>query len=77
FLPVMLCIAIPLGLARENKGVAAFAGFVGYSVMNLAVNFWLTAKVILPTTDAAVLKSKNVQNILVIPSIDTVILVAV
>ncbi|MGX5147053.1 PTS transporter subunit EIIC, partial [Enterobacter hormaechei] len=23
FLPVMFCIAIPLGLARENKGVAA------------------------------------------------------
>ncbi|WP_213707867.1 PTS transporter subunit EIIC, partial [Citrobacter freundii] len=40
FLPVMFCIAIPLGLARENKGVAAFAGFVGYAVMNLAVNFW-------------------------------------
>jgi PTS system maltose and glucose-specific IIC component len=48
FLPVMFCIAIPLGLARENKGVAAFAGFVGYAVMNLAVNFWLTAKGILP-----------------------------
>lgn len=47
FLPVMFCIAIPLGLARENKGVAAFAGFVGYAVMNLAVNFWLTAKGIL------------------------------
>lgn len=44
FLPVMFCIAIPLGLARENKGVAAFAGFVGYAVMNLAVNFCLTAK---------------------------------
>lgn len=27
FLPVMFCIAIPLGLARENKGVAAFARF--------------------------------------------------
>ena len=38
----------PLGLARENKGVAAFAGFVGYAVMNLAVNFWLTAKVFCP-----------------------------
>lgn len=77
FLPVMFCIAIPLGLARENKGVAAFAGFVGYAVMNLAVNFWLTAKGILPTTDAAVLKANNVQNILGIPSIDTGILGAV
>lgn len=56
----MFCIAIPLGLARENKGVAAFAGFVGYVVMNLAVNFWLTNKGILLTTDAAVLKANNI-----------------
>ena len=77
FLPVMFCIAIPLGLARENKGVAAFAGFVGYAVMNLAVNFWLTAKGILPTTDAAVLKANNIQNIIGIQSIDTGILGAV
>ena len=31
FLPVMFCIAIPLGLARENKGVAAFAELVAVS----------------------------------------------
>ncbi len=60
----MFCISIPLGLARANKGVAAFAGFVGYAVMNLAVNFWLTNKGILPTTDAAVLKANNIQSIL-------------
>ena len=77
FLPVMFCIAIPLGLARENKGVAAFAGFVGYAVMNLAVNFWLTAKGILPTTDAAILKANNIQNVIGIQSIDTGILGAV
>lgn len=77
FLPVMFCIAIPLGLARENKGIAAFAGFVGYAVMNLAVNFWLTAKGILPTTDAALLKAYNIQNVLGIQSIDTGILGAV
>ena len=77
FLPVMFCIAIPLGLARENKGVAAFAGFVGFAVMNLAVNFWLTAKGILPTTDAAVLKANNIQYVLGIQSIDTGILGAV
>ncbi len=77
FLPVMFCIAIPLGLARENKGVAAFAGFVGYAVMNLSVNFWLTAKGILPGADAAMLKANNIQNILGIPSIDTGILGAV
>jgi PTS system maltose and glucose-specific IIC component len=45
--------------------------------MNLAVNFWLTAKGILPTTDAAVLKANNIQNIIGIPSIDTGILGAV
>ncbi|EST83673.1 PTS system, maltose and glucose-specific II ABC, partial [Escherichia coli ECA-0157] len=31
---------------------------------NLAVNFWLTNKGILPTTDAAVLKANNIQSIL-------------
>ncbi|MBK4716475.1 MULTISPECIES: maltose/glucose-specific PTS transporter subunit IIBC [Tenebrionibacter/Tenebrionicola group] len=77
FLPVMFCIAIPLGLARENKGVAAFSGFVGYAVMNLAINFWLTAKGILPTTDISILKANNIQNILGIQSIDTGILGAV
>lgn len=77
FLPVMFCIAIPLGLARENKGVAAFAGFVGFVVMNLAVNFWLTAKGILPTSDPALLKANNIQNTLGIQSIDTGILGAV
>jgi len=77
FLPVMFCIAIPLGLARDNKGVAAFAGFVGYAVMNLSVNFWLTAKGILPTTDAAILKANNIQSIIGIQSIDTGILGAV
>ena len=67
----MFCIAILLGLARENKGVVAFAGFTGYAVMNLAVNFWLTNKGILPTTDAAVLKANNIQSISGIQSIDT------
>lgn len=77
FLPIMFCIAIPLGLARENKGVAAFAGFVGYAVMNLAVNFWLTAKGILPNADAATLKANNIQFVLGIQSIDTGILGAI
>lgn len=77
YLPVMFAVAIPLGMARNNKGVAAFSGFVGFAVMNLAVNFWLTAKGILPTTDAAVLKANNIQNIIGIQSIDTGILGAV
>lgn len=42
YLPVMFAMAIPLGLVRKEKGVAAFSGFVGYVVMNLAINFYLT-----------------------------------
>ncbi|MBA5728414.1 PTS maltose transporter subunit IICB [Aerococcaceae bacterium INB8] len=42
YLPVMFAMAIPLGLARREKGVAAFSGFVGYTVMILAINFYLT-----------------------------------
>lgn len=41
YLPVMFAMAIPLDLARKEKGVAAFSGFVGYTVMNLAINFYL------------------------------------
>ncbi|HFU4024844.1 TPA: maltose/glucose-specific PTS transporter subunit IIBC [Streptococcus suis] len=42
FLPVLFAMAIPLGLARKEKGVAAFSGFVSYTVMHLAINFYLT-----------------------------------
>ncbi|MBW7984402.1 maltose/glucose-specific PTS transporter subunit IIBC [Enterobacillus tribolii] len=77
FLPVMFAIAIPLGMARENKGVAAFAGFVGFAVFNLATNFYLTTQGILPTTDPAILKANNIQSVLGIQSIDTGILGAV
>ena len=55
YLPVMFAIAIPLGMARENKGVAAFSVFFGFAVLNLAINFWLTVKVILPSGDPLVL----------------------
>lgn len=41
-LPVLFAMAIPLGLARQEKGVAAFSGFVGYIVMHLSINFYLT-----------------------------------
>lgn len=77
FLPVMFAIAIPLGMARENKGVAAFSGFVGYAVLNLATNFYLTASGVLPTVDPVILKANNIQMILGIQSIDTGILGAV
>lgn len=33
FLPLMFAVAIPLGMARENKEIAAFAGLMGYIAM--------------------------------------------
>nr|WP_263313483.1 maltose/glucose-specific PTS transporter subunit IIBC [Mammaliicoccus sp. Marseille-Q6498] len=42
YLPVLFAIAIPIGLVKNEKGVAAFSGFVGYTIMNLAINFYLT-----------------------------------
>ncbi|EGU30842.1 maltose/glucose-specific PTS transporter subunit IIBC [Vibrio scophthalmi] len=40
-MPVLFAIAIPLGLAKEEKGVAAFSGFVGYLIMTMGTNFAL------------------------------------
>lgn len=77
FLPVMFAIAIPLGLARQDKGVAAFAGFVGYVVMNLAINFCLTERgIILPngTVSANAIMGNDLKMILGIQSVDTGIL---
>lgn len=77
FLPVMFAIAIPLGLAREDKGVAAFSGLVGYVVLNLSINFYLTIRGILPTTDVATLKQYDIQSVLGLESINTGILGAI
>lgn len=42
YLPLLFTVAIPLGLARTEKGVAAFSGLVGYIIMHLSINFYLT-----------------------------------
>lgn len=42
YLPVLFAMAIPLGLSKRNKGVAAYSGFVGYMLMNMGINFMLT-----------------------------------
>ena len=42
YLPIMFAMAIPMGLATRNKAVGAFAGFVGYMLMNLSINYYLT-----------------------------------
>lgn len=75
YLPVMFAVAIPLGLAREEKGVAAFAGFVGYAALNLSINFYLT--VVNVIGDGAAEKAYGVKSILGISSIDTGILGAI
>ncbi|GEB51908.1 hypothetical protein SCA03_44590 [Streptomyces cacaoi] len=76
FLPVLFAMAIPLGLAREDKGVAAFSGFVGYVAMNLAVNFFLTAKNV-DFEDKKAVEHYGIAEVLGIQSIDTGLLGAV
>lgn len=43
YLPFLFAIAVPLGMAKREKGVAAFSGVVGYMIMIISVNFYLTA----------------------------------
>lgn len=43
YLPLMFAMAIPMGLAKRNKAVGAFAGFVGHMLMNMSINYYLTA----------------------------------
>jgi PTS system maltose and glucose-specific IIC component len=74
FLPVMFAIAIPLGLAREDKGVAAFSGFVGFAAMNLAV--YLTANGV-DLEDEKAIAHYGIADVIGIQSIDTGLLGAV
>jgi len=66
FLPILFAMAIPIGLVKEDKGVAAMSGFVGYAVMNLAVNTYLTV--------SGGIEGATVRNILGIETIDTGVL---
>ncbi len=63
FLPLMFAVAIPLGMARENKEIAAFAGLIGFISMQLGTNFYLTEKGLLEIADT--------KMIMGIQSIDT------
>lgn len=76
FLPVLFAMAIPLGLAREDKGVAAFSGFVGFAAMNLAVNFYLTARGV-DLEDEKAIEHYGIADVLGVQSIDTGLLGAV
>lgn len=66
YLPLLFAVAIPLGMARENKEIAAFAGLVGFISMHLGTNFYLVQRGILETTDTS--------TIIGIESIDTGVL---
>src|SRR5690625_985543 len=42
YLPLLFAMAIPLGLVRYEKGVAAFSGLIGYVMMHLSINIYFT-----------------------------------
>lgn len=71
-LPIMFAMAIPLGLARSDKGVAAFSGYVGFQISNLTINFFLKASNML--ADADKMKEAGQSMVLGIQSIDTGVL---
>lgn len=64
----MFAIIIPMGMAKENKGVAAFSGLAGFIAMNLSVNSYLQITNQLASADA--LKSKGQAMVLGIQSIE-------
>ncbi len=50
-LPALFAIAIPIALTKYEKGVAGFAGFVGYYMMHSSANFMLTKLALLASSD--------------------------
>jgi len=42
YLPLMFAMALPLGLVRYEKGVAAFSGAIGFVVLHVVINFYLS-----------------------------------
>lgn len=68
-LPVMFAIAIPLGLAKKDKGVAAFSGYVGFTISHLVVNFSLSTMGILAAPEN--MKKAGQAMVMGIQSIDT------
>lgn len=49
-LPALFAIAIPIALAKHEKGVAGFAGFIGFYMMHNAANFMLLQQDLLATS---------------------------
>lgn len=70
-LPILFAMAIPLGLVKQEKGIAAFSGYVGFVVLNLSINFFLTETGQLATGS---LRDAGQAMIMGIHSIDTGVL---
>lgn len=67
-LPIMFAMAIPLGLARQDKGVAAFSGYVGFVMSSMTANFFLKVTGTLAAPEA--MKEAGQAMVLGIQSID-------
>ncbi|TXJ50208.1 PTS maltose transporter subunit IICB [Brachyspira aalborgi] len=67
-LPIMFAMAIPLGLAKGDKGVAAFSGFVGFVICSLSINFLLKTTGSLASADD--MKNAGQSMVMGIQSID-------
>jgi PTS system maltose and glucose-specific IIC component len=72
-LAALFAIAIPIGLAKQEKGVAAFAGFVGFITLNLGINYMLSATGSL-YTDPSQMRDAGQAFILGIHTVDTGVL---
>lgn len=68
YLPVMFAIAIPFGMAKRNKAVGAYSGFVGYMLMNMSINYYLTATHQL--ADAATMKQVGQSLVLGVQTLE-------
>ncbi|MGL4366673.1 MAG: maltose/glucose-specific PTS transporter subunit IIBC [Brevinemataceae bacterium] len=71
-LPILFAMAVPLGLVKEEKGIAAFSGYVGFVVLNLSINFVLT--VTNQLAEPSTLSMAGQSMIMGIQSIDTGVL---
>ena len=49
-LPVLFAVAVSIGMAKEEKPTAAFAGVIGFLMMHVAINFMLEMQGITPAT---------------------------
>ena len=49
-LPILFAVAVSIGMAKDEKPTAAFAGVIGFLMMHVAINFMLGLQGINPAT---------------------------